>query len=51
MDERTCTTCAYGEQSYNEWPCYVCDSHFSKWEKWEHVDDDEDDDEDEGGCE
>lgn len=46
MDELTCRTCAYGEQSYNEWPCYVCDSYFSKWE---HVDDDED--EDEGGCE
>jgi hypothetical protein len=41
MDERTCTTCAHGEKKANEYPCNVCDSHFSKWE---HVDDDEEDD-------
>lgn len=37
MDERTCETCAYGEQLYNEWPCNVC-SYFSKWE---HADEDD----------
>ena len=39
MDELTCTTCAHGEKKANEYPCNVCDSHFSKWE---HVDEDDD---------
>ena len=42
MDELTCTTCAHNEKSDNDYPCNVCDSHFSKWE---HVDEDEGEDE------
>lgn len=41
MDERTCTTCVYGEKSDIDYPCNVCDNYFSKWE---HADEDEEDD-------